>query len=274
MMANGSSSPVFRGFTMTVRTVLVSAAACLLLASSHTPAQAPPAASDIDQRLKALEAKMDRVLKALEGHAPAPATSHEVAQKQLDLLIQAKDALLIKADQAQQAYADFRVKSPFLISPKDSDSSIAGRRVAKDEALLMDLYQRQTEVSARSALAKNVGDNENQARALLILLQRRGVDVELLRRTGAPARDESQTAVALVRLYAESLRLEGEELKRLVLVADERLDQNRKVLREMYVYQITEERLRATKDQSIKLLDAIIMQLAKIDVARNLAPKP
>ena len=63
---------------MTVhRTVPIVAAACLLLASSHTIAQTPPAAPGAEQRLKALEDKMDRVLKILEPREPAPTTPAE-----------------------------------------------------------------------------------------------------------------------------------------------------------------------------------------------------
>jgi hypothetical protein len=273
MMANGSISPVFRGFTMTVRTVLVSASACWLLASSQTPAQAPPAAPDIDQRLKALEAKMDRVLNHLVPSKGLPATP-EALEKYADLLVQAKEALQAKFEKDEQAYVDFRVRNPFLTGPKYSDSSIATQRLAKDETLLLDLQQRQAEVSARSALVKNVGESEKQARAVLLLVQRRGVDIDMLRRTAGTRRDEEVAAGELVRLYGESLRLEAEELDRLVQAAEMRVEQNRKQVREQVRYQATEERLRATKDQSAKFLDALIMQLGKIDVTRNLAPKP
>jgi hypothetical protein len=105
-------------------------------------------------------------------------------------------------------------------------------------------------------------------------LQRRGVDVELLRRTGTPPRDEAQTAVALVRLYGESLRLEDEELKRLIWAADQRIDQNQKMTREMNIHQVVEERLRTARDQSAKLYDAIVQQLARIDAMQNFNPKP
>ncbi len=78
------------------RTVLLTAAACLLLASSHTPAQAPPAVPEADQRLKALENKMDRVLKLLEVRsAPVPArgtaaSAIEVAQNAVLAELRAK----------------------------------------------------------------------------------------------------------------------------------------------------------------------------------------
>jgi hypothetical protein len=252
------------------RIVLFTTAACLLLASSHTPAQAPPATPDAEQRLKALEDKMDRVLKLLEPRMPA---TPEEATKTREQVIQARDAALIRFERDQQAYMEFRAKSPFTYVGKDADSSFVAQQLAKDHSLRQDLHQRQSEVSTRSALVKNVGDNENQARALLILLQRRGVDVELLRRTGTPGRDEAATAVASVRLYGESLGLEAEELERLIWLAEQRIDQNQKVAIQMIVNQTVEERLRNARDQSAKFLDALHQQITRMDVTQNVNPK-
>jgi hypothetical protein len=248
------------------RIVLFSAAACLLLASSHTIAQAPPATSDAEQRLKALEDKMDRVLKLLEPQKATPPTP-QVIERQMDLITKAKDELFVKFEKAREEYTIFRNKSPF------PNSSAVTQRLAKDEAVLLDLQQRQSEVDARSALVKNVGDNENQARALLILLQRRGVDVELLRRTATPGRDEAVTAVALVRLYGESLRLETEETKQLIQVAQGRIDESQKIAREMNLYQVTEDRLRTTMNQCSKLYDALVQQLGRMDAMQDVNQK-
>jgi hypothetical protein len=259
------------------RIVLFTTAACLLLASSHTPAQAPPAAPDAEQRLKALEDKMDRVLKLLESRAPAPATP-QMIEKQMDLIVKARDELLIKYEKAQRDYQDFRIKSPFPVGGNKADPTIATQRAAKDEAVLLDLQQRQAEVAARSALVKNVGDNEKEGRALLLLVQRRGVDIDMLRRTAGTRRDEEVTALELVRLYGASLKQEAEELKQLIQVAEDRIDQGRRIVREMNIYQVTEEHLRTTKDQTAKLLDALVQalvqQAAKIEAIQNMNPKP
>jgi hypothetical protein len=136
------------------RIVLFTAAACLLLASSYTTAQVPSAPSDADQRLKALETKMDRVLKLLEPQKATPPTP-QMTERQMELLVRAKDDLLVKYEKAQEQYTEFRNKSPF------QNSSTVAQRLAKDEAVHLDLQQRQSEVDARSALVKNVGDNEN-----------------------------------------------------------------------------------------------------------------
>jgi hypothetical protein len=215
---------------------------------------------------------MDRMLNHLAPSKPLP--TPQTLEKYADLLVQAKETLMGKFEQDQQAYVDFRTRTPFPIESNTAGPSIVAQRLAKDELLLLDLQQRQAEVSARSALVKNVGESEKQARAVLLLVQRRGVDIDMLRRTAGTRRDEEVAAGELVRLYGESLRLEAEELDRLVHAAEMRVEQNRKQARDQVVYQVTEARLRATKEQSGRFLDAIIMQLAKIDVARNVNPKP
>jgi hypothetical protein len=253
------------------RTVLFSSAACLLLASGHATAQAPPAASDADQRLKALETKMDRVLRLLEPRTPAPATP-ELLARYGDLIAKTKDELQVKYETAQKEYADFRIKSPFPWKI-NGDAAAAAQRLAKDEGVLSDLQQRQAEVAVRAALVKNVGDAEKEARALLLLVQRRGVDIDMLRRTAGTRRDEEITPVVLVRLYGASLKQEAEELQQLIQVTEGRIDQDRKIVREMGFYQIQEERLRAIKDQSAKFYDVLLSQLARMEVEQNTKPK-
>jgi len=257
---------------MTVRrVVLLSAAACLLLASSHAFAQAPPAAPDADQRLKALEDKMDRVIKLLEPRTPISAAA--ITDKHLALITEARDALMGKYEQAQKAYADFQRGSPILVWGH-TDANVTTQRLAKDTSTLQDLQQRQAEVAVRTTQVKNVGEDEKEARAMLVLLQRRGVDVEVLRRTVAPGRDERVTAVDLVRLYGASLRQEAEELQHLVQSAEDRITRDRKMVREMSSIEALEQQLRADRDQSLKILDAVAAQLTKIDIMRQQqAPK-
>ena len=163
--------------------------------------------------------------------------------------------------------------NPLPFGKLSSDLSIIAQRLAKNESSLLDLQQRQAEMVARTSLVKNVGDNESEARALLVLLQRRGVDVELLRRTGVPGRDEAVTAVALVRLYGESLRLEAEEMKQLIQVAEDRIEPDRKTMRDFNAYEVTEETLRSAKDQSRRLLDAIVTQITRMESMRDFGPK-
>lgn len=212
------------------RVVLVTAVAGLLFAMGQSFAQAPPPVSDTEQRLKALEAKMDRVIKLLEPRTP-PLSAVDVSEKHMELIKQAVSALTVKFERDQKAYQDFRLSSPF-ISRNGVSINLITQQTLKDEAALQDLRQHEAEVTARTALVKNVGDVDKEARALLVLLQRRGVDVELLRRTAGTRRDEETSAVQLVHLYGASLRQEAEELQQRMQVAEDRIESDRKAARD------------------------------------------
>jgi hypothetical protein len=250
--------------------IVLSTVVCLLLISSRAFAQAPPAGSESEQRLKALEDKMDRVLKLLEPRG-TQLSPQNVSDKHLELIKQARDEIYLKWESAQKEYQDFRVRNPLVYYKVDHDAKVA---LQKEWAVLHDLHLRQSELAARAGLVKKVGDVEKEARAFLVLLQRRGVDVELLRRTAGTRRDEDVPAVELVRLYGASLRQEAEELGQLVQAAEERIEKENKVLRDLNTFEVTEESLRNSRDQAQKLLDVLTAQLSKMDVMRQQqAPK-
>jgi hypothetical protein len=251
---------------MTVRNLVLAGAAAYLL-SGHVTAQAPPA-PDTDQRCKALEDKMDRVLKTLEGRTPALPKPEEL-DRQLELLTKARDHVLVQFEQAQREYQDFRLKSPFAFGRSTPD--IAGKRIAREVDTAQDLRRRLDEAESRMVLVKKVGDSAEECRGLVILLQRRGVDVDVLKRT---AGGENAGAQDMVRVYGTSLRLEAEELHRLLDATQRRIDEAQKAAREMNAYEVTEDRLRTTKEMSQKLLDALVGQLQRMDATREMMRQP
>src|SRR4051794_2868535 len=101
--------------TATCTLLVASAAAGLLLAIGHAPAQAPPPNANAEQRLKALEEKMGQVLKHLEGRAPVVAIAPEALQSTVDLITTARDFLQNKVEQQQQALQELRLRSPFIL---------------------------------------------------------------------------------------------------------------------------------------------------------------
>ena len=208
---------------MTARNLILAlAAACLLSASGHVTAQAPPASTDAE-RLKAIEDKMDQILKLLEGRAPAPPTQ-DALDKQIKMLTQAKEQLLVKFEEAQREYQEFRLASPTLFGMGGSHQLVM-QRIVKEEATAQDLRRRLAEVDARTALVKKVGDSVAENRGLIMLLQRRGVDVETLRKV---AGGDSAGPLDMVRVYGDSLRLETDELQRLLETAQHRIDAEQK----------------------------------------------
>jgi hypothetical protein len=244
----------------------IAVAITFLLFSGGVFAQAPPA-QDTEQRLRALEAKMDRVLTVLESRQKPQPTQEDVA-KQIQLLMEAKERLLDSTRAKDRQYADFRLQTRSGFER----SGEAAQRLSKDRSVLQDLRQRQSELSARSSLVKQAGDSEKQVRALLVLLQRRGVDLGLLRKT-AGGRDDGSPQ-ELLQLYAESLRLESIELEQLAADAAKRLTEDQKLVRDRDVYEMTEHNLRESRDRTQKMLDDVFSQLEKIDVMRGLQNQP
>src|SRR3954464_8895985 len=116
---------------MTIRRLVIVAAACLLLASGHTNAQAPPA-PDTGQRLQALEQKMDRIQQLLEGRAKVVQVDPVAIEKTIALLNQARETLAEKVEKQQQAYQDFRVKIPFTMSKAHGSVKFLADRLAND----------------------------------------------------------------------------------------------------------------------------------------------
>jgi hypothetical protein len=113
------------------------AAACLLTAAGRLIAQAPPTATDTEQRLKALEDKMDRVLKLLEAKEsrPADANPRAALEAKRDKLRDERDKLRDELAAHQKEYTDFRVKSSgFFFKNAQGTNTLIAERLGKYEA--------------------------------------------------------------------------------------------------------------------------------------------
>jgi hypothetical protein len=225
--------------------VIMSAAAGLFLASGHTVAQT----------------------------SPAPQQSIE---KTLELINMAREQMTNKVEKSQEAYQEFRLKAPYLLL-RDSNrtTKLYTKRLERDDAHLRELRQREAGVASRSRLVQSVltksASLDKEAPALLILLQRQGVDLAMLRQ--AAGRDGASPA-DLVRLYAQSLRFEAQELEGLLASAEEHTERGRKTMRDVMSYEVQDERLRANLDQSRDLLRAIVKRLQEINVVKDVGSKP
>jgi hypothetical protein len=255
------------GHAMMGRSLLIAVASVVF--ANQLSAQAPPPVQATEQRLKALEAKMDRVINLREGRQKPPLNPADFSAKHIELITQAKDTLLQRYEQVQKDYANFRRTSPYIPAGKSYAESVS-QRISKLNDLLNDVRQREDEVAARSALVKKVGESEKDARALLMLLQRSGVDVDAMRR----AAGGNLSATELLRSFGESLALESMVLQLKTKSLEQMIASDKKEFREMLGYQVDEERLRTTRDQTQKMLDAVVSQLEKIDVIRGLQNQP
>src|SRR5947209_12903794 len=116
--------------------ILLAAATCLLLTLGQTAAQAPPAGPDTEQRLRALETKMDRVLKLLQDRAEtAPAVVPE-----------ATAAVRAARDQVRTMLAA-RVQEAEKLREAVKPMQFAAERIGKLQMVLQDSTMKMKEMA-------------------------------------------------------------------------------------------------------------------------------
>src|SRR5947209_5566836 len=92
---------------------------------------------------------------------------------------------------------------------------------------------------------------------------------EIERFTGrAPSADGALTNPDDAKSYMTVMQQEIEILTTKIETLTNMIDTEKKEARDMNAYEVTEERLRTTRDQTQKMLDAIVSQLEKIDVLK------
>jgi hypothetical protein len=199
---------------MLVRAYLSTAAAVCLIANSFASAQTPPAAAESEQRLKALEDKMDRVLKALEARPTPqpPATSTPEAMRAARDVVRA--ALKAKMDE----YQEFVRNSPV----KDTNrgrTRVFAERLGKYEARRSELKIKRQEMTDQLARIENaLKEQGNQAAG------------EMIRRLGVSKLLDDNPAQAIVeRLNRERLRLTADDKHANVADIDEAIKLVRKI---------------------------------------------
>jgi hypothetical protein len=247
---------------MSIRVVFAVAIVSSLALGRAAAQQAQPA--DTEQKLKALDNKIDLAIKLLEGKAPRPANRADL-EKQLQLMTEARNAVADKFENANKEYVEFRSRSPYPLAGK-AKLDDAAQRLSKDRTALLDVLHRRSEVTARTGLVKDVDNNEFQARALLVLLQRRGVDTDQLRRMAG----EKAGPLDQVRLYAESLSQESRELQSLAEAAGDRLNEDEKLVRDVALHDVIEENLRNKRDAAKRIYEAIANQIDKLEAVMEM----
>jgi hypothetical protein len=271
-----------------VRTLILAAAAVWLVAANHTTAQAPPAASDAEQRLKALEDKMDRVLKLMEAR-PAPVTAAAAINA-------ARDRVKVELQAKEKEYADFRAKSPFPRGPIGGISPLL-ERLGKIEGRRSDLKIKMAEMDdqlGRVEKAYKDGGQEKGNKAALQVIRSLGIKVHGLddqsaeniierldreRKRLVMARGEKDpgvtgvdAAITLVRKiyagrddsdardYINTMKDEISDMATRVSSLDNMIDAETKTAREMNYFQVKDEQLRLEVDglrNKFKILDSL-----------------
>jgi hypothetical protein len=245
-------------------------AAVLGLLTAPARAQQP---NDLDKRLRAIEEKLDQ----LRPDAPPRfiAVDPKAVERTVELLMQARDQLNNQLEKRLQAYQDFRLKNPYVVLRTAAGPTFRETQLNTLDAKLLNLRQRHTEIEAQTALinqtlkdAKDPAAAERDARALLLLLQRRGVDVAAMRRAAGDGKAEVG-AIELLRLYADSLRLETKELELVTAATEEERVRAEKVLRDLANYQLRDERYRDGINSARQLYESILKRLQEVNLVRD-----
>jgi DNA repair exonuclease SbcCD ATPase subunit len=275
---------------VSLRTLAVAAAAGWLLAAGHTPAQAPPPVPDYDKRLKALEDKMDRVLKLLEAREASRLATDDKA------LAATRDKLRVHLDAAQQRYTEFRRQNPFAFGI-NANRDVYAERLAKIETRRNELKFKLKELEERlSDIAKAYDGGKNHFAALRLLVgpkvaettmaeaekARDGVIAQLTgeRRKLAAALGEKHSAVrdaddaiALARktfaAAAEAdvtaplaaLRAEARRTQETIEALDKLFDTEARQARELSAFETQDERLRGDVDRMRQALNDVEKQV-------------
>jgi SMC interacting uncharacterized protein involved in chromosome segregation len=202
----------------------------------------------------------------------------KAVEKVAQLLAAAKDTLASQVEVNQQRYQEFRLKTPFALFGNANGPTYYQARLGKIDSKLQELQQRQAEIETQTTLlketlAKPPGNAEQDARALLMLLQRRGVDVAAMRRVAGEGRAEIGAA-DLLRLYTDSLQFELKEVRLMTEATEKQRDEVMKGLRTLSIYQVQEENLHSAVHSSQRLFEAILKHLQEINLVRDLTPKP
>jgi hypothetical protein len=234
----------------------------------------PAEGQDAGKRPRSAEETLEQVRKLLAPDAPA--VDPKGLDKLIDLLTAAKDTLERSLQTKQQAYLDFCMKMPhLLLRTQGGNSNIYMDHVQKTEAKLLELRQRQSEVKAQVKLIeitlaeKDPVVADRKAKAILLLLQRHGVDVVAMRRAASDVRGEVKAA-ELLGLYAESLRAEQDELSLLVAAAEKDREQAVKMARDLNNYEVEDEAHKDGIRSSRELFEAIVKRMQEVAILRDI----
>lgn len=200
----------------------------------------------------------------------AKAFSDEI-QKSYALILEAKKTLGENLSRAQKEYEDFRLKIPTHAFGKES---LTGR-IDRNRARWDELTFRKTEAQSRlqtirSAIkpAQNNEDPERVARATLLKLHLRGIDVTAMKKVVA-GEGKEMTAAEFLTTYATALQSEIEETSESLKQLDDLLEVEIKAARDMSHYEVQEERLRNAILSQRKLFDSIVKRLQEINVRKD-----
>jgi hypothetical protein len=268
-----------------LRTLALAVGATWLLAASHTTAQAPQSAPDHDKRLRALEDKMDRVLKALEPRESSRPANAPVAAAIQTARDQVAEALKAKEQKLRQ----FQQSNPFAVHGGMQEAIKANHaRLRNIEARRLESKLRRNEMADQILRIEKAFKSGGKAEGLQMMaaigIRPEGPDGEaILSRLDRQRKQmiavlgeehaavkEMDDAIALVRkVYAgrdgseivAAMKEEMKDLEMQIGALNNQFEQEAKTARELNAYEIEEDKFRNAIDslrETLAGLDTIL----------------
>jgi hypothetical protein len=275
-----------------IRTLILAAAVAWLFAGSHTVAQAPPAGSDTDRRLKALEDKMDRILKLLDARPEPQAGTGATAAIEV-----ARDKIKAELKAKEKELKDFLDKSPTGTTASANLNQVyeaISKYEAKRSEVNLTMHDMVGELGRVEKAYKDGGPengnaaalrvitalglgpkglDENPAQAIVALLNREREKLLTTHGPNHPGVQNVDDAVALVRKiyagrntldagpYIKAMREEISAMASKIETLGKLIELEKRHARELNIYEVAEERIRRKIDSlrsALKVLDAIL----------------
>jgi predicted nucleic acid-binding Zn-ribbon protein len=270
---------------VSVRTFVLAAAVAWLFAASHAIAQTPPAAADAEKRLRALEDKMDRVLKLMEARtAPLPAkgtaaSAVEAARDKVKAELQAKEEQVPKwpFPPANGAWNNVFAERLGKIESRRSELRIKMLEMADQLGRIEKAYKENNKAALfviKAMGIKITGLDENPANGIIRSLDRERQKLVTNRGEKHPSVADVENVIALVRKiyagregtdvqdYIKMMKEEVADLGTRIETLTSLIDSETKTMREMNHYQAAEDRIRREIDglrNTLKVLDSLLI---------------
>jgi hypothetical protein len=236
---------------------LAAAGAWLMLPPRPTTAQAP-AGESTDQRLRRLEEKIDKLTAAIAESREAAAKPAPVTEREVQLIMSAQKTLRDEVEVCTEKYLAFCGKAPVLLYR----TAAGGRnmyldRLAKVDArrgeLQLKMIELQEELGQVNAVlqkeaASPPGSQGQAARALMLLLKRKGVDLGGVRKRADQGDVKEPNDVELLKVHGDSLTAEVESTKAVQRALDALFEKEQKDALELITYEMQQQRLKEQCD--------------------------
>jgi hypothetical protein len=247
--------------------------------TSVAPAQTPTPRDDTEKRLKAIEEKLDLLARSLEPRIQI-SVAPKAFERSIELLKDAKRMLAEDVEKAEQKHQDFRLRNPFFFYQSEGGPAIINvyvARLSKIESKRVEIRMKRIEMEAQASFIddmikaiKDADGREKAAKAILLTLQRRGVDVAAAQKIAG----KNDSATDVVQLLVSSMQSEGKQLVQFEKELDDMHEQQQKLAREISNSELQDDQLRNAIVRYRGLFETLARRLSEIEIIREFSPQP